>query len=112
MSKNDKTLSVAEIDKKKATTAPLEQLKAILADDDLRKKDKAYIEKLFKKSNTLDQKDLETAVLERRFIEDDNKRERLETALRINNKGKSAVKTTIPLNPYAPNNEANCSVTS
>jgi hypothetical protein len=36
----------SEIDKKKATTAPLEQLKAILADDDLRKKDKAYIEKL------------------------------------------------------------------
>ena len=33
--------------------------------------------KLFKKSNTLDQKHLETAVLERRFIEDDNKRERI-----------------------------------
>ena len=39
-------VGASEIDKKKATTAPLEQLKAILADDDLRKKDKAYIEKL------------------------------------------------------------------
>ena len=39
-------VGASEIDRKKATTAPLEQLKAILADDDLRKKDKAYIEKL------------------------------------------------------------------
>ena len=43
----DKDLvGASEIDKQKATTAPLDQLKAILADDDLRKKDKAYIEKL------------------------------------------------------------------
>ena len=39
-------VGASEIDRKKATTAPLEQLKAILADDDLRKKDKAYIEQL------------------------------------------------------------------
>jgi hypothetical protein len=43
----DKDLvGASEIDREQATTAPLEQLKAILADDDLRKKDKAYIEQL------------------------------------------------------------------
>jgi len=39
-------IGASEIDRDKATTAPIEQLQAILDDDDLRKTDKAYIEQI------------------------------------------------------------------
>ena len=100
----DKDLvGASEIDKQKATTAPLDQLKAILADDDLRKKDKAYIEKLVAdRSSALDAanaalkeaEEEKLAAAANNIIMQDN-------STTLNGGGQSRSPTFVPLSDYS-----------